>query len=239
MDYEIVELLYATDFMSSAGGAWGNNYSYNFQIDKNGNVTVTFGHAHYRDPQPAPTILLFEIGDNVKVPDYIIELYKYLIKTQLVTPHVRGNQACRLEKMEMFFEMVKNLKASIKHISNNPQNIGDMRQQIVLYKQKNILLEHELQKINTKLENIQTVYFDTLNDNKQLKDENKLLKEKIEQLETDIKKQKTRIVYVELDKPTIFTHQYTNSINTGTLPNAANRMAFNKFTGIYEPEEDF
>ena len=35
-------------------------------------------------------------------------------------------------------------------------------------------------------ENIQTVYFDTLNDNKQLKDENKLLKEKIEQLEAQI-----------------------------------------------------
>ena len=92
--------------------------------------------------------------------------------------------------------------------------------------------------MNTKIENIQKVYFDILNDNKQLKDENKLLKEKIEQLETDIKKQKTRTVYVEVDKPTIFTQQYTNSINTGTLPNAANRMIFNKFTGIYEPEED-
>lgn len=238
MDYEITELLYATDFMSSAGACWGSIYSYNFQIDKNGNVNVTYGQAHYSDPQPHPTRLLFEIVDNVKVPDYIIELYKYLIKTQLVTPHVRGNVACRLEKMEMFFEIVKNIKASIKHISNNPQNIGDMRQQIVLYKQKNILLEDELQKMNTKIENIQKVYFDTLNDNKQLKDENKLLKEKIEQLESDIKKQKTRTVYVEVDKPTIFTQQYTNSINTGTLPNAANRMAFNKFTGIYEPEED-
>ena len=207
MDYEITELLYATDFMSTAGACWGNNYSYNFQIYKNGNVNVTYGYADYRDPQPHPTMLLFEIVDNVKVPDYIIELYKYLIETHLSGSHgvtrklatkkyVTPRAACRLEKMLMFFEMVKNLKASIKHISNNPQNIGDMHQQVDLYKQKNILLEHELQRMNTKIENIQKVYFDTLNDNKQLKDENKLLKEKIEQLETDIKKQKTRTVYV-------------------------------------------
>ena len=53
-------------------------------------------------------------NDNIKIPDYIIELYKYLIKTHLVSR--TGNVACRLEKMEMFFEMVKNLKKSIKNI---------------------------------------------------------------------------------------------------------------------------
>ena len=238
MNYEITELLYASDFVSTAGACWGGIYSYNFQIDKNGNINVKYGQAHYSDPQPHPINLLFEIVDNIKVPDYIIELYKYLIKTHLVTPHIRGNMACRLEKMQMFFEIVKHLKTSIKYMSDNPQNITDIREQLDLFEHKNRILEDELQRMNTKIENIQKVYFDTLNDNKQLKDENNLLKEKIKQLETDIKKQKTRTIYVEVDKPTIFREEYTNSINTGTLPNATNRMILNNFTGIYEPEEN-
>lgn len=238
MNYEITELLYATNFVSTAGSCWGSIYSYNFQIDKNGNVNVKYGMAHYSDPQPQPINLLFEIVDNVKVPDYIIELYKYLIKTHLVTPNVRGNVACRLEKMEMFFEMVKNLKTSIKYMADSPQNVTDICQQIDLFKNKNIILEDKLQKMNKKIENIQTAYFDTLNDNKQMKEENKVLTEKIQQLETDIKKQRTKTVYVDIERPSVFTRQYTNSINTGTLPNAANKMIFNKVTGIYEPEDD-
>ena len=187
MNYEITELLYASDFIATAGACWGGIYSYNFQIDKNGNINVKYGQAHYSDPQPQPIKLLFEIVDNIKVPDYIIELYKYLIKKHLVTPHIRGNMACRLEKMEMFFEIVKNLKTSIKYMSDNPKNVTDIREQIDLFEHKNTILEDELQRMNTKIENIQKVYFDSLNDNKQLKDENKLLKEKIQQLENDIK----------------------------------------------------
>ncbi|MFY7731185.1 MAG: hypothetical protein ACOVRN_16830 [Flavobacterium sp.] len=239
MDYEITELLYATDFMSTAGSCWGYIYSYYFQIDKNGNVNVTYGQAHYNDPQPQPTKLLFEIVDNVKVPDYIIELYKHLIKTHLVTPHVRGNVACRLEKMEMFFEIVKKLKTSIKYMSDNPQHVGDIHQQTDLFKQKTLLLKVELKKMNTKIENIQNAYFDTLTDNKQLKSENTMLKEKIQQLEAELKTQKTKTVYVEVNNPTIFTQPFTNSINTGTLSNASNRMVLNEITGIYEPEDEY
>lgn len=234
MNYEITTLLYATDFVATAGSCWGMIYTYNFQIDKNGNINVKFGIAQYDMSQPEPTKLLFEIVDNIKVPNYIIELYEYLIKSHLLT--TKGNGACRLEKMEMFFEIVKNLKKSIKYMYDNPENIIDIHGQIKLFKHKNIILEDELQKMNTKIENIQKVYFDTLH-------ENKLLKKKIQQLEIDIKKQKTRTIYVkidkpEIDKPTIFTQSYTNSINTGTLPNASNRMVLNKFTGIYEPEDN-
>ena len=234
MDYAITELLYATDFMATAGCCWGSIHTYNFQIDKNGNINVKYGQAHYSDPQPQPINLLFEIVDNIKVPDYIIELYKYLIKTHLVTPNVKGNVACRLEKTQMFFEIVKNLKKSIKYRFDNPNTVSDEEEFLNHHKRT---LENELEKMNIKIENIQKVYFDTLNDNKQLKDENKLLKEKIQQLETDIKKQKTRTVYVEVDKPIIF-REHTNSVNTGTLPNARNRMVLNEVTGIYEPEED-
>ena len=140
MDYVITELLYATDFMSSAGSAWGCIYSYNFQIDKNGNINVKYGQSHYTSPQPQPIQLLFEIVDNIKIPDYIIELYKYLIKTHLVSPHKTGNNACRLEKMQMFFEIVKNLKKSIKNMADNPQNVID--EQIDLFKHKKIILEN-------------------------------------------------------------------------------------------------
>ena len=61
------------------------------------------------------------------------------------------------------------------------------------------------------------------------------VKEKIQQLEKNIKEQQTKSTYV---KPPIFREQYTNSINTGTLPNATNIMVLNNFTGIYEPGED-
>jgi hypothetical protein len=236
MDYEITELLYATDFMVNGAVAWGNIYSYSFQIDKNGNIIVKCGYNYYDGPQPHPIKLLFEIIDNIKIPGYIIELYKYIIKTHLApNTHINppGKCACRLEKMELFFEIVKNLKKSIKNIVDNPQNVVDIHQQIDFFKNKNIILEVELQKMNTKIENIQKVYFDTLNDNKILNDENKLLKKKIQELEIDVKKQKTRTVCIEVDNPTTFAQQNINSINTGTLPNATN-----KFTGIYKPKED-
>ena len=60
------------------------------------------------------------------------------------------------------------------------------------------------------------------------------VKEKIQQLEKNIKEQKPKTIYA----PYIFREQYTNSINTGTLPNATNIMVLNNFTGIYEPGED-
>ena len=244
-DYEITELLYATTFISTAGACWGDICSYNFRIDKNGNVNVKFGRIHYSNPQPKPTELLFEIVDNIKVPDYIIQLYKHLIKTHLVSQNM-GNGACRLEKTEMFFEIVKNLKKSIKNIYDNPENYTDIKLQIDLYKHKNKIFKNELTKMNTKIENIQTAYFDTLNDNKQMKDENKLLKEKIKQLETDIKTQKAKTNYTS--KPIYTTPTQTSNLgdcwsNPGgatiyTQPNAQNRMVYNETSGIYEPGED-
>jgi len=239
MNNEITELLYATDFISTAGCCWGYIWSYHFQIDKNGNINVKYGHTNYREPQPQPNNLLFEITDNIAVPDYIIDLYKYLIKTHLVTQNPMGNTACRYEKMEMFFEIVKHLKTSIRYLSyDNDQQT----------KNKSFL--------HTRIENIKKIQINTLNnnellkdENKLLKDENKLLKEKIQQLEKNIKEQKPKTIYAPYIfkeqqtkstyvKPPIFREQYTNSINTGTLPNATNIMVLNNFTGIYEPGED-
>ena len=232
MNNEITELLYATDFISTAGCCWGYIWSYHFQIDKNGNINVKYGHTNYREPQPQPNNLLFEITDNIAVPDYIIDLYKYLIKTHLVTQNPMGNTACRYEKMEMFFEIVKHLKTSIRYLSyDNDQQT----------KNKSFL--------HTRIENIKKIQINTLNNNELLKDENKLLKEKIQQLEKNIKEQKPKTIYAPYIfkeqqtkstyvKPPIFREQYTNSINTGTLPNATNIMVLNNFTGIYEPGED-
>ena len=232
MNNEITELLYATDFISTAGCCWGYIWSYHFQIDKNGNINVKYGNTNYREPQPQPNNLLFEITDNIAVPDYIIDLYKYLIKTHLVTQNPLGNTACRYEKMEMFFEIVKHLKTSIRYLSyDNDQQT----------KNKSFL--------NTRIENIKKIQINTLNNNELLKDENKLLKEKIQQLEKNIKEQKPKTIYAPYIfkeqqtkstyvKPPIFREQYTNSINTGTLPNATNIMVLNNFTGIYEPGED-
>ena len=158
MNNEITELLYATDFISSAGCCWGYIWSYHFQIDKNGNINVKYGQTHYREPQPQPNNLLFEIVDNIAVPDYIIDLYKYLIKTHLITQNPMGNTACRWEKMTMFFEIVKNLKTSIRYLyyDNDPQT-------------------RDKSYLNAKIENIKKIHKIALNNNELLKDENKLL----------------------------------------------------------------
>ena len=97
--------------------------------------------------------------------------------------------------------------------------------------------------MNKKIKNIQTAYFDAINDNEKIKQKNKMLIEKNSKLEEQVKT--GNIVYVETPKYIETTiRDYSiyigtiNAENTGTLPNAANRMVYNEASGIYEPEEN-
>jgi len=138
---------------------------------------------HYRDPQPSPTSELFSIIDNIKVPEHIINLFKFMMKTH--PAKTSGNCGCRNEKITMFFDMVKHLKNSTKEMySESTQNIiTKIKAQVESYKSKNTLLESELEKINKKIKNLQTSYEEAMNDNEQIKQENKSLKETIERLQ--------------------------------------------------------
>ena len=236
--YLMYKLLNATTFQESAGACWGKNYTFEFIIDKNSNVFVKIGQRNYIDPTPPPTKEYFSIVDNIKLPDYIIELLNHLIKHNKIGEG-SGNTACRLEKVEMFFEIVKQVKKSIKEMTTNPQNQEDIKNQLEFTITKNELIETQLLEMDKKIKNIQTAYFDALKDNEKIKDENILLKEQINTLENKIKNTPpTTYIKVPHDNiPTSFEcaegfgSSYTRS-------NAQNRMVFNKNTGIYEQEED-
>ena len=236
--YLIYKLLNATTFQASAGACWGENYTFEFIIDKNSNVFVKEGQTHYSNPTPPPTRELFSIIDNIKLPDYIIDLLNHLIKEGGVCIG-SGNTACRLEIIRLFFEIVKQVKKSIKEMTTNPQNQEDIKNQLEFTITKNELIENQLLEMEKKIKNIQTAYFDTLKDNEKIKDENILLKEQINTLENKIKNTPpTTYIKVPHDNiPTSFEcaegfgSSYTKS-------NAQNRMVYNKNTGIYEPEEE-
>lgn len=241
-EYIMSKNLYTTSFVSTAGHSYGDIHTYDFKIDTKGNIFVKQGIAHYTDPTPIPKNLLFSIIDDIKIPEYIIKLFDYLSNGMIKN---NRNMSCRDSDAHTLFGIVKHLKQSIKEMAQNPQNITEIQTQIELYANKNKMLELELESMNNKIKNIQTAYFDAINDNEKNKEQNKLLTEKIAKLEQEIKQGK--IVYVDVPKLLTtpepeYNHSIyrvpINSINTGTLPNAANRMVYNKYTGIYEPEDD-
>lgn len=194
-EYILSQTLYATDFHASAASCWGNIYTYDFKIDIRGNVYVKSGSACYNDQQPQPIRDEFTIIDNIAIPEYIIELFKNLIKTHCISINGKGNVACRLEKTQMFFDIVKQLKKSIENISKNSQNITDIKTQLELYQNKNKILEKELRntlnKTTEKIQNIQTDYDNTLKNNTKINTENTELREQIRKLKEEITKTKT------------------------------------------------
>ena len=239
--YLIYKLLNSSDFVATAGACWGTNYTHEFIIDTNGNVFVKEGQTHYSNPTPPPTKELFSIIDNIKLPDYIIDLLNHLIKGNGVGGG-SGNTACRHERVAMFFEIVKQVKKSIKEMTANPQNQEDIRNQLEFTITKNELVEKQLVEMEQKIDNLQKAYFDTLHEDRKIKEENKLLKEIINKLEDKIKNTPpTTYIKVPYDTTTSTTFGYSGGIiggSSNTKSNAQNRMIYNGNTGIYEPEED-
>jgi len=237
--YIIYKVLNATTFQAGAGACWGENYTFEFIIDKKSNVFVKRSETHYSNPTPPPTNKYFSIVDNIKLPDYIIDLLNHLIKHNKIGEG-SGNGACRLEKVEMFFEIIKQVKKSIKEMTINPQNQEDIKNQLEFTINKNELIEKQILEMDQKIKNIQTAYFDTLNDNEKLRDENLLLKERINTLENKIKNIPPT-GYIKVPQENIVTTFYYSGgydSSSYTKPNAQNRMVYNETSGIYEPGED-
>jgi len=231
---------------------------YDFKIDIHGNVFVKkdthqSGAYRYWPPQE-----YFSIVDNIKIPEYMMEIivdtlknhYEFRCNRSEIERRRYWEQHASIQKAEMFLDLVKKIKKTIKEMTDKPQNNMETQTQLELYINKTKILEEEVENVNKKIKNIQTAYFDAINDNEKMKEENKSLIEKIGKLEEQIKK--GNIVYVEIPNNTNcpnntnYPHNTNypnfripiNQENTGTLPNAANRMVFNKYKGIYEPEED-
>jgi len=234
--YIIYKLLNATTFQATSGSCWGNNYTYEFIIDINGNVFVKEGICNYNETRnPNPTKEYFSIIDNIKIPDYIIDLFNHLLeKNSLGIGVGSGNGACNLDKVVMFFELVKELKKSIKIMTNNPQNEKYVKNQLEFTRRKNELIESQLLEMEQKIKNIQNAYFDTIKDNEKIISENIFLKKQIQELENKIIIKNTDSTKYNHTPYDYFSNNSSFLYCYGTPSNAQNRMVYNENTAIYE-----
>ena len=214
---------------------------YWFKINKYGNVEINaqrYIHTSGQSPiygQPQNVLL---INDNNHIPSYMIETIKTLITTTSFDEHY-----LYCYHWEIVLNTIKQLKTSLKEMSNNPQDAKDMKTQLEFSLNKNELLETQLTEMEQKIKNIQTAYFDTLKDTEKLKEEINRLKEKNKNLENDLKNKKDTVyvnVPVENPKPRSLRDAFHNpgGATIYTKSNAANRMVYNEDTELWEHEEN-
>ena len=211
-------------------------YKYYLNINTRGNVNIKEQQifvcsGHPNEHGPVTDILV--INDNIPIPSYLIETLKTLITYNFShnsTSVYRCHWTC-------IIETIKQLKQSLKELAENPQKETNIKIQLDNSTIKNELLKTQIKDMEQKLENLQTVYFDTLQDDKKIKEENKLLKEKILKLESEIRNRKD-VIYINGPEPqTVFSY-YGGGSSSGTRSNAQNKMVYNDNKGIYEQEED-
>jgi hypothetical protein len=212
-----------------------------FKINKYGNVEINEqiytsipGQGRtYCQPQ---NVLL--INDNIPIPSYMIEMLKTLIATNSFNEHYLYHY-----HWNIVLNTIKQLKTSLKELSNNPQHAKDTKTQLEFSLNKNELLETQLTEMEQKIKNIQTAYFDTLKDTEKLKEEINRLKEKNKNIENELKNKKDTIyvnVPVENPKPRSLRDAFYNpgGATIYTKSNAANRMVYNEDTELWEHEEN-
>ena len=211
-------------------------YKYYFNIDTRGNVKIKEQNilvcsGHPNEHGVVKDILV--INDNIPIPSYLIETLKTLITYNFIhnsSSIYRCHWIC-------IIETIKQLKQSLKELTENPQKETNIKIQLDNSTIKNEILEKQVKDMEQKLENLQTAYFDTLQDDKKIKEENKLFNDKILKLESEIRNRKD-VVYINGPEPqTLFSYCGGGS-TSDTRSNAQNRMVYNDIKGIYEPEED-
>jgi hypothetical protein len=213
--------------------------TYWFKIHKCGNIEITqqrsfrtSGQGHeFSSPQ---NVLL--INDNIPIPSYMIEMLKTLISCH-------NSHYLYHYHWDIIFNTIKQLKISLKELSNNPQNATDTKTQLEFSLNKNELLETQLTEMEQKIKNIQTAYFDTLKDNEKLKEEINRLKEKNENIENELKNKKDTVyinIPVENQNPRSLMDSFHNpgGATIYTKSNAANRMVYNEDTELWENDEN-
>lgn len=172
---------------------------YFFQINVNGNVNVLEQSTDGSGTPKGEKNNVLSINDNIPVPKYFINIIKALILqitfqqidtinrninvpgccygsvehniiAQSAVKSNRGNYDHVYKKYwVMVIDTIKRMKQEVKEIVENPQDNLDIKDQLDIY----ITTKHQQQNIidlENKIENIQTAYFDTINDNKNLKE---------------------------------------------------------------------
>jgi hypothetical protein len=172
---------------------------YHFQIDINGNVCIKKaskdGYCRECD--------CITINDNIPIPTYLIKIIELLIKgislneelsykrallnPIMGTPKLYVGTPLSVSLYEKHFELVADtiirIKTWLKEITENPKEHLDLEQQLNSYIAKSKLQQEHILEVEKKIENLQTAYVDTLNDNKKIKEMNTALKTRISELE--------------------------------------------------------
>lgn len=179
----------------------GNHFTkYFFKIDNNGNVEISTQLKGYNVIQSKQNII--NINDNISIPTHFINIIKSLIlqttindekpkqtyykhnKTYDTTKEDKGRHKQVYKRYwEMVIDTIVRIKEEIKNIVENPQDNLDIKTQLDTYMSKTKQQQEHILEVEKKMENIQIAYFDTLNDNKKIKDINNTLKTKITELE--------------------------------------------------------
>lgn len=172
----------------------GNNWVYDLKIDIDGNVFVMYGSEDSRNIQnPGPHRNLFSIIDNIKIPDYVLSMYKDIINPSMrVYAHERF--FTKRQSVLLFLEIVKILKTNVKENIENPSQITDLPTQLECAYKKIDFLEENYAKMEQKLKQINENYIISLQDVNNLQNENIKLKNRIKELE----KSKEQIRYIEI-----------------------------------------
>lgn len=165
---------------------------YYFKIDSNGNVNISkFEKTEDGRPnrQGGGIEQVLSINDNIPIPNYLIDIINFLLKP-ITTGDIEwckkvGHDVCHtktqmlfktknMQLTERYWEIVvdtiKRIKENIKKNVENPQDNLDIKTQLDTYISKTNQQQENLLELKKKIENIQTAYFDALNDNKKLKE---------------------------------------------------------------------
>jgi DNA-binding transcriptional MerR regulator len=165
---------------------WEGQYKiFLFKIDKYGNTDITSKSVTNglggRGGGRWNTEL--SINDNIPIPNYLIETIQKLL-----------HPVVELESYAVYYDnaikVIKQIKESLKELSDNPQSIKDIKRQLESSLNKNKLLETELTKAKQMEERnkyIQTTYID---DNQKLTEQISKLNEKIKTIENELKNTK-------------------------------------------------
>ena len=193
---------------------------YYFKIDNNGNVDIS-KFVKCQDGTPARQgggiEQVLKINDNIPIPNYFIDIINFLINPITINDIViyeraksqfdfnpndlnwLTNNANRVNSQltERYWEIVvntiKRIKENVKKIVENPQDNLDIKTQLDTFIAKTTLQQENIVGLETKIENIQTSYFDVLNDNKKLKEIVKTKNHKQTELECEINRLKGEI----------------------------------------------
>jgi hypothetical protein len=179
---------------------------YYFKIDNNGNVDISKFEKYRGRPirQDGGIEQVLKINDNIPIPNYFIDIINFLINPITINdiivyerdkdrwdfapnqPINSANNVLTDRYWEIVVTTIKRIKENVKKIVENPQDNLDIKLDSYISKTK--LQQENIVELEKKQENIQLAYFDTLNDNKKLKDRIKQKDDKQVELECENKR---------------------------------------------------